>query len=366
MKREDRKLKRLAKKGTERKSRKSLTLFFSAFMFFILIAAVMLTAIAIWSLGKAGVFIKIDGELKLRTIMLFVFIISIILGTAATFLLVRIPLKPINKIINKMNKLAAGDFKTRLEFGDTLSEIPAMNELSTSFNTMARELENTEMLRSGFINDFSHEFKTPIVSILGFANLLEKGNLTEEQNAQYVRAIREESMRLSSMATNVLSLNKVENQTILTDVTSFNISEQVRSAVLLLESKWSKKNIDLRLDFDEFIIQANEELLKQVWINLIDNAIKFTDDGKVVELDVCKDNNAVIVKVSNEGNAIPEEKREKLFNKFYQGDESHATGGNGIGLAIVKRIVELHRGTITVTSDGGINTFSVTLPNKQN
>lgn len=365
MKRVDRRLLRAAKKGKERKSRKSLTLFFSVFVFIILLAAVMLTALTVWTLGKAGVFIKIDGELKISTIMLFAFLISIVLGTAATFLLVRIPLNPINKIINKMNRLAAGDFKTRLEFGNTLSSIPAMNELTTSFNTMAQELENTELLRNGFINDFSHEFKTPIVSIMGFANLLEKGNLTEEQRQQYVRAIREESIRLSTMSTNILDLNKVERQTILTDVTLFNLSEQIRSAVLLLEGKWSKKNIDLRLDFDEFMVEANDELLKQVWINLLDNAIKFTDNGGVVGLDISESNDALAVRISNTGDEIPKEKREKIFNKFYQGDESRATGGNGIGLAIVKRIVDLHCAKIEVSSDKGVNSFTVTLPKKQ-
>lgn len=365
MKREERRLIRAAKKGNERKSRKSLTLFFSVFVFIILVAAVMLTALAVWALGKAGLFIRIDGELKISTIMLFVFSISIVLGVVATFLLVRIPLKPINKIINKMNCLAAGNFKTRLEFGNTLSGIPAINELTTSFNTMAQELENTELLRNGFINDFSHEFKTPIVSIMGFASLLEKGNLKEEQRQQYVRAIREESMRLSTMSTNVLNLNKVERQTILTDVTFFNLSEQVRSAVLLLEGKWSKKNIDLRLDFDEFMIEANDELLKQVWINLVDNAVKFTEDGGIVELDISEGADSLTVRISNTGEEISKDKRDKLFNKFYQGDESRSTGGNGIGLAIVKRIVDLHRAQISVNSDGGFNSFIVTLPKKQ-
>lgn len=365
MKKEERRRLRLAKKGKERKSRKSLTLFFSVFVFIILLAAVMLTALTVWILGKAGVFIKIDGKLEISTIMLFVFLISIILGTAATFLLVRIPLNPINKIINKMNRLAAGDFKTRLEFGNTLSSIPAMNELTTSFNTMAEELENTELLRNGFINDFSHEFKTPIVSIMGFASLLEKEDLTDEQRRQYARAIREESARLSTMSTNVLNLNKVERQTILTDVTSFNLSEQIRSAVLLLEDKWSRKNIDLRLDFDEFTVEANFELLKQVWINLVDNAVKFTEHGGIVELEIREEKDVFAVTVSNSGEEIPKDKREKLFNKFYQGDESRATGGNGIGLAIVKRIADLHSAKVSVTSKDGFNSFTVTLPKKQ-
>ena len=349
----------------ESSSRMSLTLALSIFVFIILLAAIGLTALGLWLLVKAGVIVDINGELQLGQVILFMSLISLIIGGVSVFFSSRLPLKPVNEIINKMNRLAAGDFKTRLKFGNTMSAHPAVKELTTSFNTMAEELENTEMLRNDFINAFSHEFKTPIVSITGLANLLESGDLTEEQRVQYARAIREESMRLSSMASNVLCLTKVENQTILTDVSSFNLSEQVRSAVLLLEEKWSSKKIDLQLDFDEYMIEANEEMLKQVWINLIDNAVKFVPRCGTVELEVLDEGESLCVKVSNTGNDIPPEKQEKIFAKFYQADESHATQGNGIGLAIVKRIVELHRGKVCVNSGNGITVFTVVLPKKQ-
>lgn len=353
------------KKIKEKTSRMSLTLAFSIFVFAILLSAIALTALGLWLLTKAGVIVNVDGELQLGQVILFMSLISLIIGGISTFFSSRLPLKPVNEIINKMNRLAAGDFKTRLGFGNTMSAHPAVKELTTSFNTMAEELENTELLRNDFINAFSHEFKTPIVSITGLANLLESGDITEEQRVQYARAIREESMRLSSMASNVLCLTKVENQTILTDVSRFNMSEQVRSAVLLLEEKWTGKNIDLQLDFDEYMIEANEEMLKQVWINLIDNAVKFVPRCGTVELEVYDTGNNLCVKVSNTGNDIPLEKQEKLFAKFYQADESHTTQGNGIGLAIVKRIVELHKGSVSVKSANGITTFTVMLPKKQ-
>ncbi len=349
----------------ERTSRMSLTLALSIFVFVILLAAIALTALGLWVLTMAGVTVDINGDLQLGLVILFMSLISLIIGGVSVFFSSRLPLKPVNEIINKMNRLAAGDFKTRLKFGDTLSSHPAIKELTTSFNTMAEELENTEMLRNDFINAFSHEFKTPIVSIMGLANLLESGNLTEEQRVQYARAIREESMRLSSMASNVLSLTKVENQTILADVSRFNLSEQVRSAVLLLEEKWSSKNIDLQLDFDEYMIEANEEMLKQVWINLIDNAVKFVPRCGTVELEVLDAGDHLCVKVSNTGSEIPHDKLEKIFHKFYQADESHATQGNGIGLAIVKEIVELHNGEVKVHSGNGITAFTVVLPKKQ-
>lgn len=349
----------------EKTFRTSLAILLSAFVFIILFSAIALTALGLWLLTLAGVTVDMYGELQLGLVILFMLLISLVIGAVIAFFGSRIPLKPVNELINKMNRLAAGDFKTRLKFGATLSSYSVVKELTTSFNTMAEELENTELLRSDFINAFSHEFKTPIVSIMGLANLLEAGNLSEEQRVQYARAIREESMRLSSMANNVLNLTKVENQTILTDVSRFNISEQVRSAVLLLEEKWTSKNIDLQLDFDEFMIEANEELLKQVWINLIDNAVKFVPQCGTVGLEVVDQGETLCVKVSNTGSEIPYDKQEKIFNKFYQADESHATNGNGIGLAIVKRIVELHRGDVTVNSGDGVTTFIVTLPKKQ-
>ena len=349
----------------ERTSRTSLTIAFSIFVFAILLSAIALTALGLWLLAKANIIWGPDGNFQFGQLVLFMSLISLIIGGVIAFFSSRLPLKPVNELINKMNRLAAGDFKTRLKYGNTMSAHPVVKELTTSFNTVAEELENTELLRNDFINSFSHEFKTPIVSITGFANLLEAGNLTEEQRVQYARAIREESMRLSSMASNVLNLTKVENQTILTDVSRFNLSEQVRSAVLLLEEKWTAKNIDLQLDFDEFIIEANEEMLKQVWINLIDNAVKFVPRCGTVELDITDVEDKLCVKISNTGKEIPYEKQDKIFHKFYQADESHATQGNGIGLAIVKSIVDLHNGKVSVNSQKGITTFTVALPKKQ-
>lgn len=353
------------KKWKETTSRTSLTIVLSVFVFIIIFSAIALTALGLLILTMAGVTVDMYGDLQLGPVIIFMSISSIVIGSVITFFGSRIPLKPVNELINKMNRLAAGDFKTRLKFGDTISSHPAIKELTASFNTMAEELESTELLRSDFINSFSHEFKTPIVSITGLANLLEAGDLTEEQRVQYARAIREESMRLSSMASNVLHLTKVENQTILTDVSRFNLSEQVRASVLLLEEKWTKKNVDLQLDFDEFMIEANEEMLKQVWINLIDNAVKFVDRCGTVELEVTDLGENLCVKVCNTGSTIPYDEQKKIFNKFYQADESHATKGNGIGLAIVKRIVDLHNGDVSVKSKDGITVFTVVLPKKQ-
>ena len=274
----------------------------------------------------------------------------------------KFPLKPIRALIDGMDRLASGNFTTRISVGKIMRRYPAYVDVAKSFNEMAWELESTEMLRSDFINNFSHEFKTPIVSIAGFARLLKRGNLSEQEQRQYLDAIEEESLRLSSMATNVLSLTRVENQTILTDVTEYNLSEQIRSCMLLLESKWSKKDIELELDFGEYTIRANEELMKQVWINLLDNAVKFTPEGHTIQVQITQRRGKLIVEVRNTGSHIPPECQKKIFNKFYQADESHSAQGNGIGLAIVKRVAELHRGKASVSSEKNVTTFTVELP----
>ena len=354
------------RKRNERPSRMSLTVVLSVFVFVILLLAIGITALGMYGFTKLGVLVDVEGDLDLRSVILFMTLSSLVIGGFIAFFGSRLPLKPINNLINKMNRLAAGDFKARLKFSNTTLAYPAFREMSTSFNKMAEELENTELLRRDFINDFSHEFKTPIASIRGFAKLLAEDNLTEEQRRIYLSAIEEESTRLSVMATNVLSLTKIENQTILSGVSRFNLSEQLRSAILLLEGKWSKKQIALSLDFDEHTIEADEEILREVWINLLDNAIKFSPENGEVCVTVSEAENALCVTVSNTGSEIPPEKQEKIFQRFYQADGSHATVGNGIGLAIVKRIVDLHGGEISVQSANGRTSFTVLLPKKQN
>ena len=365
---------RIRKKGTavgghsskqrDRRSLTSLTIIVSLMVFCMLCSAIGLAVLGVYVLKWAGVMAGEVEEMDMSAIVLFMSVISLILGWVLVFFLIRIPLKPIHTLIMRMNRLAKGDFKARIEEESLLSNHPAIREINHSFNKLAEELEQTEMLRSDFINNFSHEFKTPIVSIAGFAKLLKRGSLTEEQRLAYLNSIEEESMRLAYMATNVLNLTKIENQSILTDVTSFNVSEQVRSAVLLLENKWDEKCIDLQLDFDEHTIEGNEELLKQVWINLVDNAIKFSPYAGTVILDVVDKADSVVVSISNTGPEIPPDKIDKIFRKFYQAEESHANAGNGIGLAIVKRVVELHRGKTSVVSEQGKTTFTICLPKK--
>ncbi len=345
----------------DRKNRISLTLLFSGIMLLFLIANAVMTSVVIFYLVYRGSLQLGETPLNTSSLILNFLLWSVVDGAILAAITIRFPLKPVNKISNAMNQLASGNFGARLSFKGPLEKHPTVKEFTNSFNTMASELQQTEMLRSDFINNFSHEFKTPIVSITGFAKLLKRGNLPREKQTEYLDAIEEESVRLSQLATNVLNLTKVENQNILTDVNRFNLSEQLRTSALLLEGKWTKKHIELILPMDEFYINANEELLKQVWLNLLDNAIKFSPDYGTVEVQI-KNSQDTSVSISNYGDAIPEGSMDKIFNKFYQVDESHSKEGNGVGLAVVKKIVDLHDGEITVNCKDGKTTFIVTIP----
>lgn len=350
-------------RANERKERIGLLLLISAMAFFVQLVAILVAVGLIHIFMQTGVISELskDSITPGRTLLLMS-IISVVVGILISALSGKFFLQPVNRYIDQMNRLAAGDFKARIHFKGPIGSHPTFQEVEKSFNTAAAELEQTEMLRSDFINNFSHEFKTPIVSIAGFAKLLRRGNLTPEQQEEYLAVIEEESLRLAYMATSVLDLTKIENQTILTDVTRFNVSEQVRSAILLLEEKWTKKNLDFNLRIGEVNISANEELLKHVWINLLDNAIKFSDDYGCIDILVEEKNENIFVAISNTGKPIPAEGRDRIFNKFYQADESHSTQGNGIGLAIVKKVVELHQGTISVQSNQNLTAFTVELP----
>lgn len=186
-----------------------------------------------------------------------------------------------------------------------------------------------------------------------------------EQRNEYLTVIEDESRRLTKMADNVMILTRVENLTNLSNVSSFNLSEQIRFVVLLLEEKWESKNLHLDIDFDEYLIEANEELLKEVWINLLDNAIKFAEKNGTVSIKIKENGKDLSVSISNTGNDIPSNKMDQIFRKFYQADESHSAEGYGIGLAVVKKVCTLHSGSIWATSHKGTTTFTVTLPKKQ-
>jgi len=341
----------------------SLMLIFGSIVFVNLLVVFMLIYALVTFAYRTGMLSDPALDMTPRPVIVFLMVlVSFIIGAGTSLMASLLLTRPIGRIVGAMRELASGNYKARLSFGELMNRNPTMKEITDSFNTMADELDHTEILRSDFINNFSHEFKTPIVSIAGFAKLLKRGNLTDEEKAEYTDIIEEESLRLSEMATNVLNLTKIENQTILTGVTRFNVSEQIRSCVLLLEEKWTGKELELSLDFDEYYISANEELLRQVWINLLDNAVKFADRGGEIRVSITRGGDIMLVSVANTGSTVLPEERERIFRKFYQTDKSHSVAGSGIGLAVVREIVELHKGSVSVSGETGLTVFTVALP----
>ncbi len=334
-------------KNNKKFSRFGLTLFFSVISLVAMILTLLIAFICFWGIH----YFNLVREPKtsdgiMLSILLFVFM-SVIIGSVISFVVSRIPLKPIRQIIKASNELANGNFKARINI-----KIPGeIKELNDSFNHMAQELESIEILRSDFVNNFSHEFKTPIVSIQGFAKMLRHGDLSEEERKEYLDTIISESERLANLATNVLNFSKIENQTILTDRSDYNVSEQLRRTIAILEPKWSKKKIDFVFDCDEITINANEQLMEQVWINLIDNAIKFSPEYSPIKIRITDNERMTVITVADMGMGISKEALEHIFDKFYKADKSHSGMGNGLGLAIAKKIIDLHEGKIEVESE---------------
>ncbi len=284
--------------------------------------------------------------------------LAVVIGAAVAAAFSRIPLKPLRKIAEAADRLAAGDFSARIN----LKMGGELQELNTSFNNMANELEQSQMLRSDFINNFSHEFKTPVTSIRGFAKMIREHNLSREETDEYLDIIIAESDRLVDLSANVLNLSKVENQTILTNAAEFNLSEQMRRVIVLLENRWEEKNLFINLNCNEVYINGNEEMLRQVWINLIDNAIKFADRGSEITVTILEEQEYAAVRITDRGEIIKPETLGRIFDKFYQGDTSHGVKGNGLGLAVAAKIVDLHKGSISVIrSDEEQTAFEVRL-----
>ena len=284
-----------------------------------------------------------------------------LIGTVAAAIFTKWVLLPMNEMIHATKRISKGDFKVKIQ--ETFDEHSDFGILQRSFNHMASELDGIEMFRNDFINNFSHEFKTPIVSIQGFAHQLKAGGLTAEEEREYIRIIADEADRLAKMSTNILLLSKLENQAIVTDKSEFWLDEQLRTCLVLLEKQWGPKNIELNLEMDEVKYYFNENMLSQVWLNLFGNAIKFTPEGGTVTCALFADSQTVTIKINDTGIGMNEDTVRHIFDKFYQGDTSHTGDGNGIGLNIVSRILYLCGGSIKVESESGKgSTFIVTLP----
>ncbi|MBR7008619.1 MAG: HAMP domain-containing histidine kinase [Ruminococcus sp.] len=321
---------------------------------------------------KASMLVKVKGEYylidnfsndSLYWIVNFVIILSfigcIVIGTIITSFVGKTILQPLHEISRATSEVARGNFKVRVRVPDDIE----YGMLANNFNKMAVQLSEIETLRGDFISSVSHEFKTPLASIQGFAKLLQDDTISEEDRKEYTQIIIDETSRLTKLSTNILSLTKLENQKTIGKKSKFLLDEQMRNILLILEPEWSKKNIELDIDLEQITYIGNEELMAQIWQNIINNAIKFTGEGGHIGVKLYRGDQCIVAKISDDGPSIPDEKRKKIFEKFYQGDHSRSTDGNGLGLALVQRVVELCNGSVWVenTAPTGV-CFTVQLP----
>lgn len=293
-----------------------------------------------------------DGEwdaTKLWLFMISTCFMTMLLGGSALWYVSKFVTDPIIKVSKAVKEIAEGDFSVQIK-SVGLDEI---GQLSESVNKMVKELNGMEYMSKDFMSNVSHEIKTPVSAITGFSELLLDGNLTKEKEKEYLSSLYSESLRLSRLSDNMLKMSKLDNQEIITGRKDFYVDEQIRKCMIFLSEKLEEKEIEFELNLKKCKIKNNFDLLYQVWMNLIENAIKFSNEkGKIyISADYSEDKTEIQVIIKDEGIGIKADKLPKIFDKFYQCDESHKTEGHGLGLSIVKRIIQLTGGDIECTSE---------------
>ena len=271
--------------------------------------------------------------------------------------------RPARRIREVLGRLAAGDFSARIPQQYVQLSPPPFGEIEQNINKLADELSGIETLRADFISNVSHEMKTPLAVISNYGTLLQDPELNDEARMEYAKQISRTSRSLALMMTNILKLNRLENQQIYPQKQTFDLGEQLCECLLQYEEVWERRNISIETDIEDGVLVTEDaELLSLVWNNLLSNAFKFTEDGGTVSLFMHKDGGRVTVSVSDTGCGMTPETGKHIFEKFYQGDTSHATKGNGLGLTLVKRVIDIVQGEIRVQSQPGVgSTFSVIL-----
>ena len=290
-----------------------------------------------------------------------VLLITIISATIDYFRRKQMVDRPVKQIMEALDQVMQGDFTVRIKPVKEFAGETGFNEIIKAINKMTGELQGTETLRTDFIANVSHELKTPLAVIGNYATMLQKPGISEEDRMEYAKAISHSSRRLAALITNILKLNKLENQQIFPQLDEYDLGEQLCENLLQFEEVWEQKNLNIETEIQEEVrIRSDSELLSLVWNNLISNAVKFTPDGGTIGVSLKTEGGLVVVSVSDTGCGIKPEVGPHIFEKFYQGDTSHATQGNGLGLALVKRVVDILNGEISVQSVYGQgSTFTV-------
>lgn len=268
---------------------------------------------------------------------------------------------PIAALSRAATEIASGNLKVHVEESDRKDEI---GELQRQFNLMVRELQSNEYLKKDFISNVSHEFKTPLAIIGGYADLLTEDNISEKDRKEYAAMIVSESKRLTKLTSNILKLSRLNQDKIPAKFSEFSLDEQIRQCLLLLEPKWSGKNLEFQLELESVAYVGDKELLSEVWLNLIDNAIKFSPADAVISIQLKQNTSSGYeIRIVDQGIGMDEKTKKRIFEQFYQGDTSHKQEGNGLGLAIALKILELHHGRIDVQSElQKGSAFLITLP----
>lgn len=318
------------------------------------IAVVLLSELAGWLLWRwLGVTLDIP-------IFVWAILFSVVVGGVITNYITHSFIDPITRLGAAMKEVADGNFQITAQCSSKLKEV---NDIYASFNLMVQELAATETLQTDFISSVSHEFKTPINAIEGYASLLQDHQQSTEEQQIYIEKILYNTHRLSALTGNILLLSKINNQTIKPQRTGFRLDEQIRQAIVALEQKWTAKDIDFDVELDKIQYSGYESLLIHVWSNLIDNAIKFDPQGGMIALRLRQSGDCAVFTIDDNGPGVPPQEQERIFHKFYQVDNSREVSGNGLGLALVRQIVSFSGGTVAVENlpEAGCR-FTVTLP----
>lgn len=336
------------------RTRKILKAINNYFVFFLLVGFVVSCCTMLFvSLLAKSLGLELTSEnisVSAKVTFLNVILVSVLLTTIDALRRKFAIDKPVKKITEATNKMMQGDFDVRIPPVSIFAD-DNFNQIIDCINKMASELSSVETLRTDFVANVSHEMKTPLAVMQNYARLLASGEITDEKRVEYAGAISDASKRLSNMMTNILKLNRLENQQIYPKKESYNLGEQLCECLLEYESAWEKKQIEIESEISEDItICADSELLALVWSNLFSNAFKFTPENGTVSVSLDADNEWAEVRIKDTGCGISAEAGAHIFEKFYQADTSHATQGNGLGLALVKRVVDIVGGEISVSS----------------